>query len=253
MEPPRPRRAKDLIPGETYVFRDVSSLAPPGPAACDPPGTALSRRKFLAFTGFATLLGLGLGGGSDLEPRDGAQFGKTLEGSPVQRDLPPAFTPAVQRLAGTPVETRVADAVGRLRVPSIGLDTGVLALDEESSGALESPPGPLGVAWYRFSGTPGASTNVVLAGHVSWHTGEPAAFRRLDELSAGGEVVVTDSLGRTFVYRVFASLEVDPAGPHVAGLLGPQQQAICTLISCGGWFDAGSHAYTKRRVVQAAL
>ncbi len=254
MHPPKPRKL-DYSLGETYAFEKVSAIlrSPPPHSEVGPRALAVSRRKFLAMTGLMAMFGAGLSGGADLPERHGRAFGQVLAGVDMERHAGERTAPLRPRPQPAAVQTRLADAVTRLEAPSVGIGGGTIELAIDSAGRLEAPPGPAGVAWYRFSGTPGTSTNVVFAGHVTWHTGEPAAFRRLSELQEGAEIVVTDSLGRRFVYRVFASTEVEPSGPHVAELRGPQPRPICTLISCDGWFDAARRAYTRRRVVQAAL
>jgi hypothetical protein len=243
----RIERARDI--GELrFPWEDDLKATPPAPA--EPPSRSLSRRKLLAVGAVTALLGLGLGGADPTGLRPARNFRPR-----AAADLPRPWALGDRRMAqGIPVvRTKAADGVGRLVVASAGIDVTPEAAALDAEGNMVAPDGPGAVAWYRFSGVPGASSNVLFAGHVSWRTGEPAAFRRLAELREGAPVDVTDSMGRLFVYRVFASFEVDPKGGHVEGLLGPQPRPICTLISCDGWFDAGTGQYTKRRIVQAAL
>lgn len=239
----------DWVIRPRHWFTDAPPRAPePGSAPSVPPRPRLSRRRFLAVSGLVTLYGLGLSGGADLERPGTRQFGRVLEG--VASDPRDATSPAAPPTMA-PIEPAPAAEIARLVVPVIELDTPVSSLAAHADGSLPPPAGPRGVAWYTFSGTPSTSTNVVLAGHVSWRTGELTAFRQLPSLREGDRITLVDALDRRFDYTVFASQEVDPSGDHVAALLGPQSESICTLVSCDGWFDGT--AYTKRRVVQAAL
>ncbi len=232
-----------------HWFEEPPPPAPvPARAPAGPVRRRVSRRRFLAVGGMVALYGLGLSGGSEIERPGASQFGRVLGGAPRVPGRPAAPGPEA---AAVPVEPAPAAAVARLVVPAVALDAPVTAVAARPDGSLPPPEGPDGVAWYTYSGTPSNSTNVVVAGHVSWRTGEPTAFRHVSALRAGDRVTLEDVLGRRFDYTVFASEEVDPSGEHVAALLGPQAAAICTLVSCDGWFDGTG--YTKRRVVQAAL
>jgi sortase A len=83
------------------------------------------------------------------------------------------------------------EAVGRLRIPSVGIDLIVVeGVDNES---LEKGPGHLpDSAWTGESG------NVVISGHRTQFGGP---FSRLDELEGGDLVELVDDRG-TFCYRV---------------------------------------------------
>ena len=219
---------------------------------------AVSRRGFLRIGGVAILIGLGLSGGAELSLGEAKQFGAWPESLAAGvRALPPSGprpSPAAWETRRKPAELPVGGgAVKRLKVPSVGIAADTVVLSVDPDGTLQRPPDPGSVGWYDFSGTPDSSTNVVFAGHVSWHTGEPAAFRRLREIAEGAEVFVTDAADRRFAYRVFASFDVEPEGSHVAALVGPQPQPVVTLISCDGEFDLARRGYTRRRLVQAAL
>src|SRR5438046_2619246 len=72
----------------------------------------------------------------------------------------------------------------RLRIPAIGVDTGLQRLGLESDGSLQ-PPSRWGVAgWYAGGPRPGETGPAVIVGHVDSTSG-PAVFFRLRELHAG--------------------------------------------------------------------
>ena len=111
--------------------------------------------------------------------------------------------PAVSPVASTGVRTislavddhdqEVARPV-RLRIPSIGVDTTLVRLGVDASGALV-PPQDFGRAgWFPGSPVPGDVGPAVIAGHVDSYRG-PAVFFRLRNLAPGDEVVVDSADG----------------------------------------------------------
>ena len=87
--------------------------------------------------------------------------------------------------------TEAGDPLGRIRMPSIGVSSVVVAGTDKAS--LRSGPG-------HYPGTPlpGARGTVAIAGH---RTTYGAPFRKLDKLARGDRVEVKMPYG-TFVYRV---------------------------------------------------
>jgi sortase A len=95
--------------------------------------------------------------------------------------------------------TEEGDPLGRIRMPSIGVSSVVVAGTDTAS--LRSGPG-------HYPGTPlpGARGTVAIAGH---RTTYGAPFRRLDKLARGDRVEVRMPYG-TFVYRVERTRIVPP-------------------------------------------
>jgi sortase A len=124
--------------------------------------------------------------------------------------------------------------LGRIRMPSIGVSSVVVAGTDTSS--LRRGPG-------HYPGTPlpGARGTVAIAGH---RTTYGAPFRRLDKLSPGDRVEVSMPYGR-FVYRVEQRRIVPPTAVWVTKRVGYDR---LVLSACHPLYSAA-----KRIVVFARL
>ncbi len=148
----------------------------------------------------------------------------------------------------------------RLMIDRFGVDApvGVYTLDED--GVPEVPvaddAGEV-VAWYDFSSKPGAGSNAVFAGHITWNRA-PAVFAKLNDLQAGDVVRLVSDDGREYTYEVFANFAVDPYDTESLKVMAPTETDTITLITCGGtWIPDPSERfggdYTDRTIVQAKL
>jgi sortase (surface protein transpeptidase) len=138
----------------------------------------------------------------------------------------------------------------RLRIPVIGVDTGVMALGLLPDGSLEVPPDGTTAGWYVGSPTPGQQGPAVLAAHVDWK-GAKAVFYDLAALRAGDEVRVDrrDGSGVRFAVTRVAQYPKDrfPTDEVYGNVDSPQLR----LITCGGAFDRGAGSYRDNIVVYA--
>jgi LPXTG-site transpeptidase (sortase) family protein len=148
----------------------------------------------------------------------------------------------------------------RIVIQSIKVDAAIMTLGRDRNLALEVPdyqnsrnPGAV-VGWYNVFPTPGAGSNAIFAGHVTFDG--RAVFYHLDQVSPGDTVTIMTEDGKTLVYRVFENLTVDPSRVDV---LNPTGEDIVTLITCGGGDfievpgeQFGGH-YPNRVVVRARL
>jgi LPXTG-site transpeptidase (sortase) family protein len=116
------------------------------------------------------------------------------------------------------------DAVGRLEVPSIGLDRAVV--EGVGTDDLERGPGH-----YRDTSLPGLSGTTGIAGH---RTTFGAPFRHLDRLRAGDRIRLRMSYG-TFAYRVVRTQYVKPS--NVSSLRVPSRRGRLVLTTCHPPFD----------------
>jgi sortase A len=83
---------------------------------------------------------------------------------------------------------------------------------------------------------------VGIAGHRTTYA---APFYRIDELTAGDDIILTALDGRRFIYKVTDQIIVSPSQTEV---LAPSDTPILTLTSCHPRYSA-----KKRIVVRAAL
>ena len=124
--------------------------------------------------------------------------------------------------------------LGRIRMPSIGVSSVIVAGTDTSS--LRRGPGH-----YPATPLPGAHGTVAIAGH---RTTYGAPFRRLDELSPGDRVEVSMPYGR-FVYAVERRRIVPPSATWVTDRVGYDR---LVLSACHPLYSAA-----KRIVVFARL
>lgn len=142
----------------------------------------------------------------------------------------------------------------RLRVPRIGVDTGLMRLGLTARRELEVPPmARAGTAgWYDRSPVPGDTGPSVVAGHVDSRSG-PAVFYRLRELRPGDRVVVDRSDGRRATFTVDRVDVVAKGAFPTRRVYGATPRSELRLITCGGTFDTATDDYLSNLVVFAHL
>jgi sortase A len=135
--------------------------------------------------------------------------------------------------SGAPLES---GAIAHLVIPKIHLD--VFVVQGVSDDDLRLGPG-------HYPGTvlPGQDGNAAIAGH---RTTYGAPFFSLNRLAPGDAIVVTDTSGRTFTYRVAAPPR--SVGPNDVSVLDPTRFAQLTLTTCNPRYSD-----TSRLIVVAHL
>ncbi|MCZ2806682.1 class F sortase [Modestobacter sp. VKM Ac-2983] len=184
-----------------------------------------------------------LAGGMALVDRPADAVRSTAVASPP---APALLGPA----AAVPAQPTVAPPVG-LRIAAIGVDAHLVPIGVDGAGALVPPADVQQAGWFTAGPVPGAVGPAVLAGHVDDHTG-PGVFSRLEELTAGDQVVVTGSDGRPVTFTV-TRVSAHPKGDFpTEEVYGPTTGAELRLITCGGTFDRSRRSYTDNVVVHAS-
>jgi sortase A len=160
--------------------------------------------------------------------------------------------PGEQRAQREPAERAPAvppDTTMYLTIPKLGLHD-VLVLDGTSEAVLSQGAGHVpgtGYPWVEDS-------NTYLAGHRLGYpgTGSDHVFYDLPALVAGDEVILEDSLGQTYTYRVSEVLEVSPFDLSVTAPVASRD--VVSLQTCienvGDYWTAGPNWYA-RYVVRA--
>ncbi|WP_374945702.1 class F sortase [Agreia sp.] len=138
----------------------------------------------------------------------------------------------------------------RVRIPSIGVDSGLEMLDRDATGWIQPPVDFASAGWYRSGIVPGALGPAVIAGHIDSAVG-PAVFYRLPTLKAGDAVEVDLSDGSTARFRVDSQLQVPKNAFPTAEVYGPTPDAQLRLVTCGGAFDDSTGHYVDNVVVFA--
>ncbi len=131
-----------------------------------------------------------------------------------------------------------------------------IEVQEIVDGVMQNPTGPWIVSWYEQTSELGVVGNVVMAGHVDYWNVGPSVFFNLGDLVEGDPIEVLGENQTTFGYTVewneVFDLEELTSG-KITELVGPTEDPVLTLITCGGEFDYASGEYLSRRVVRASL
>lgn len=141
--------------------------------------------------------------------------------------------------------------VERIMIPRLGIDAPIVVLGIDANGAMQDPKGPREVAWYNFSSRPGWGSNAVFAGHVDYINYGPAVFWRLRDVQLGDEIKVVLADGVSYTYRVVSANQFSAAEAPVQDIVGPTDQEVVTLITCGGTFNTRTREYDRRLIVRA--
>ena len=141
-----------------------------------------------------------------------------------------------------------SDTTMYLTIPKLGLQD-IPVLEGSSEAVLSQGVGHLpgtGYPWVEGSNTYIAGHRLGYPGTVSDHV-----FWDLPSLVAGDEVILEDSLGQTYTYRVSEILEVDPNDLSVTGSTGGDIVSLQTCIeNYGDYWTAGPN-WLARYIVRA--
>lgn len=163
----------------------------------------------------------------DLEPAEV----EALERLPVDKDRAAFLARALKR------RTEPGDAVGRVRIPEIGVST--VVVEGTDGGSLRRGPGH-----YPETPLPGVRGTVAVAGH---RTTYGAPFRDLDKLEKRDEVAIEMPYGR-FVYRVEESRIVEPSATYVTRRVGYDR---LVLTACHPKYSAAQRIVIFARLQRA--
>ena len=136
----------------------------------------------------------------------------------------------------------------RIVIPAINVDAPVVVIPiRNSTWDVEQITHEVG--HLQGTASPGESSNVVMAGHITLTAGGYGPFRGLAQLQPGDEVLVYISDREVYVYTVDSVKTVDATDVEVAY---PTTQPILTLITCVNW-DPLQGRYNDRLIVVARL
>ncbi|WP_146616539.1 class F sortase [Kitasatospora sp. SolWspMP-SS2h] len=138
----------------------------------------------------------------------------------------------------------------RLRIPRIGVDTGLSDLQVQEDGHLAAPADPDVAGWWSQGPAPGGPGTAVIVGHVDSLTG-PAVFAGLSVLRPGDgiDVLAADGTGTAFTVQALRSY--DKQGFPAEQVFGDTPGPSLRLITCDGVYDHGQHTYPANLVVFA--
>ncbi|WP_375384065.1 class F sortase [uncultured Microbacterium sp.] len=138
----------------------------------------------------------------------------------------------------------------RVRIPSIGVDSGLEALAIGDGGRLDAPVDYDSAGWFAGGVRPGQIGPAIIAGHVDSPTA-PAVFARIGELAAGADVIVTMSDGSDITFRVTGTAQSAKSQFPTAEVYSNVPAPELRLITCAGSFDTAIGHYTDNLIVFA--
>ena len=156
------------------------------------------------------------------------------------------------RVTGSQLPTRSTATPTRLLIPSIGVDSGLEDLRQDSRGVLIAPHYADTAGWWEKGVVPGDVGAAVIVGHLDTILG-PAVFEHLKQLRPGDLIEVRMSDRRTVRFSVDGSHVVTKALFPSKEVYGATPDAQLRLITCSEPFDPVAHSYTDNLVVFATM
>jgi sortase (surface protein transpeptidase) len=144
----------------------------------------------------------------------------------------------------------------RLKIPAIGVDTGLQRLGREQDGTVEVPTGPREweeAGWYEGGTRPGDPGSAVILGHVDSRRDGPAVFFRLRELRRGDQIKVVRADGSTVRFSVDRTEQYPKSRFPTDDVYYPTLTPELRLVTCGGEFDTSIGHYKSNVIVFATL
>ena len=136
----------------------------------------------------------------------------------------------------------------RIVIPALGVDAPVVVIPIRD-GTWDVEQITHEVGHLQGTASPGESSNVVMAGHITLTAGGYGPFRGLAQLQPGDEVLVYIGDKEVYVYKVDSVKTVEATDVEVAY---PTTEPILTLITCVNWDPVQGH-YNDRLIVIAHL
>lgn len=163
---------------------------------------------------------------------------------------PTASVPATTASAATTAADSGRVTPTHVRIGALGVDSDLVPLGVDGSGALVPPESAAVVGWFAAGPAPGDDGPALLAGHVDSRTG-PGMFYRLGELHVGDGIEVLRTDGSTATFTVSRVTQVAKADFPTQIVYGPSAGPELRLVTCGGSFDRTVQHYRDNIIVEA--
>ena len=137
----------------------------------------------------------------------------------------------------------------QLLIPLLRVNRAVEAVGTNRSGVMNLPINGWNAGWYEGGPIPGAPGDAVIEGHAGYPN-QPMIFGKLSTLRPGDQIVVVLGDKSQRLFTVVSQSSV-PVGSTPADFASPYGPPRLTLVTCSGDFDATTHSYARRLVVQA--
>lgn len=151
----------------------------------------------------------------------------------------------------SPAVPTAVDAPASVRVPSVGLELGVVPVGVRDDGQMDVPDLVSELGWYRYGPAPGADAgSAVLAAHFDSDIGA-APMASVLRASTGDAVEVSTTSGEVLRFRITSIEQISKAELPLASLFARDGAHAMRLVTCGGDWDAAAGAYQDNIVVTA--
>lgn len=181
----------------------------------------------------------------------GLDASEGMAGAAGAEEPPWAATTPDPDLGSDPQSAEVgAVSATAVSIPDIGVDSTLVPLGVDATGALVPPERYDVAGWFAAGPLPGTVGPAVIAGHVDSRAG-PGVFYRLEEMVVGQIVTVAVSDGSSVRFAVTAVGQYPKTDFPTELVYGPTPGRELRLITCGGNFDPSRRSYLDNIVVYA--
>lgn len=160
-------------------------------------------------------------------------------------------TSQASRMSQTVKHVNAADPL-RIRIPAIGVNAPVIALNKKEDGTIEVPEDTAVTGWWQGGYEPGERGPAVVLGHVDSREGA-AVFYRLKDLKAGDQIHIDREDGTTVTYAVNYSASHSKENFPTELVYGQTSNPTLRLVTCGGDFDRSERSYEENFIVFASI
>jgi len=186
---------------------------------------------------------------SEAQPPDAGMAISTTEATASNQGFPSSpGGPAASQASMGLVASLPERPATRIAIPAIDVDAPVVVIPIRN-GTWDVEQITHEVGHLQGTASPGDSSNVVMAGHITLTAGGYGPFRGLAQLQPGDEVLVYISDQEVYAYQVDSVQTVKANDVEVTY---PTTQPILTLITCVNWNPVQGR-YNDRLIVVAHL
>ena len=136
----------------------------------------------------------------------------------------------------------------QLLIPTLDVHRAVESVGVNRYGMMNLPVNGWNAGWYGAGPIPGAPGDAVIEGHAGFPN-QPMIFGKLSTLRPGDQIVVVLGDKSQRLFTVVSQSSV-PVGSTPADFASPYGPPRLTLVTCSGDFDATTHSYSRRLVVE---
>lgn len=141
----------------------------------------------------------------------------------------------------------------RVKIPSLDIVADVEAVGVNWKGNMASPSTYHEVGWYKKGTRPGEVGSAVIDGHVDNGLGLNGAFKHLEDIAVGDDVLVDMKSGERLRFVVVEKAIYPYLEVPVDTLFSRADAARLNLVTCDGRWVRGGDTYDHRLVVYTQL